>query len=237
MVDPGQIDRLRFTAPGQTGEYPVLCTFPGHWRTMYAVLYVVPRLEDVPAEELNPPTTTEQHGPVRPFVRKWAVEDLSADLGKAVSGRNYEAGKALFNAGSCLQCHRMCDEGGMLGPNLAELPKKLVEKKLGADYVLREIIEPSGNMEEKFRPVVILKTDGTVVTGIVLGSDARSLRIRANPQADEMTVNLDEIDGRKPATVSIMPEGLLNTFTRDEILDLLAFVIAGGDPKHPAYKK
>ena len=41
LVDPGQTFVLRFAAPQEPGEYPFVCTFPGHWRTMNGVLKVV----------------------------------------------------------------------------------------------------------------------------------------------------------------------------------------------------
>ena len=48
MLQPREIERLQFTAPNKPGEYPYVCTFPGHWRTMFGTLHVVPKLADVP---------------------------------------------------------------------------------------------------------------------------------------------------------------------------------------------
>ncbi|MGI9175506.1 MAG: PVC-type heme-binding CxxCH protein, partial [Rhodothermales bacterium] len=42
LADPGQTVRLRFQAPEEPGEYPYVCTFPGHWRIMQGVLRVTP---------------------------------------------------------------------------------------------------------------------------------------------------------------------------------------------------
>jgi putative membrane-bound dehydrogenase-like protein len=42
LVDPGQTITVRFRAPDQPGQYPYVCTFPGHWRLMNGVLNVVP---------------------------------------------------------------------------------------------------------------------------------------------------------------------------------------------------
>ena len=47
----------------------------------------------------------------------------------------------------------------------------------------------------------------------------------------------DDIDERDESKVSIMPKGLLNTMTKDEILDLLAYIISGANPEHPAFRK
>jgi uncharacterized protein len=40
LVDPGQSFVLEFTAPRQAGDYPYVCTFPGHWRVMQGVMKV-----------------------------------------------------------------------------------------------------------------------------------------------------------------------------------------------------
>ncbi|MDO6518750.1 PVC-type heme-binding CxxCH protein [Zobellia uliginosa] len=42
LVDPEQTVSLKFTAPSEPGEYPFICTFPGHWRIMKGVMKVVP---------------------------------------------------------------------------------------------------------------------------------------------------------------------------------------------------
>jgi azurin len=40
LLDPGQSETLEFTAPRQAGEYPYICTFPGHWRVMQGAMVV-----------------------------------------------------------------------------------------------------------------------------------------------------------------------------------------------------
>jgi len=40
LVDPGQTLTVQFRAPSEPGQYPFVCTFPGHWRVMNGILYV-----------------------------------------------------------------------------------------------------------------------------------------------------------------------------------------------------
>jgi hypothetical protein len=64
--------------------------------------------------------------------------------------------------------------------------------------------------------------------------------LSANPlEKNVKVVEIDkqDIDEREESKVSIMPEGLLNTMTRNEILDLLAYIISGANPEHPAFRK
>ena len=56
LLNGGETDRLNFTAPAKAGEYPFLCTFPGHFIRMYGVMLVV---EDLEAWEAKPTVPTD----------------------------------------------------------------------------------------------------------------------------------------------------------------------------------
>jgi azurin len=45
LVDPGQTLTVQFKVPEQPGDYPYVCTFPGHWRVMNGIMHVTPRRE------------------------------------------------------------------------------------------------------------------------------------------------------------------------------------------------
>ena len=82
--------------------------------------------------------------------------------------------------------------------------------------------------------------DGKLHSGVVVFEDDKVLRLSANPlEKDVQVVEIDQqdIDEREESKVSIMPDGLLNTMTRNEILDLLAYIISGANPEHPAFRK
>ena len=67
LLNEGETDRLNFTAPTEPGEYPFLCTFPGHWLRMYGVMLVVENLEEWEAKRTVPtdPTTNKPFGSQR----------------------------------------------------------------------------------------------------------------------------------------------------------------------------
>lgn len=237
LVQPGESLRLNFRAPTTVGEYPYVCTFPGHWRIMNGVMHVVPRLADIPAEELNPPPAGESSPDSRPFVRQWVFEDLAADLHNIGHARSYERGKALFTAATCVQCHKARGEGGEIGPNLDDIARKLADKKITPADVLHSVLDPSKDIEEKYRPVLIETNDGEVVTGIVSDRTGDSLTIVAGPRAKPRTVKLKDVAEKAESKVSLMPQGLLVTLSKDEIFDLIAYVIAAGDPGNKAFHK
>jgi putative heme-binding domain-containing protein len=227
MVQPRESVRLSFVAPAAVGEYPYVCTFPGHWRLMYGTMHVVPRLADISPDELNPPTEVFAEG--RPFVRKWTVDELLPELHHLAHGRMFERGKSLFTAATCVKCHKMAGQGGAVGPDLAEVKQKLTDKKHTPESVLREILEPSKVIDQKFKTYVIETKQGEVLSGIVVAQDDKSLKLQANPETPPRQILLADIDEKIESKVSLMPEGLLVTLTSDEILDLLAYILAGGD--------
>jgi glucose/arabinose dehydrogenase/HEAT repeat protein/uncharacterized cupredoxin-like copper-binding protein len=139
LLQPGTTERLQFIAPNKPGEYPYVCTFPGHWRLMYGHMHVVPKLADVPPGELLG-ALTQPRSPgelnARPFVRNWTIDDLVPFLDQLDRGRSFENGKKLFTAASCVQCHTVGKEGAKIGPDLNELPKKLAEKKFSRHDII-----------------------------------------------------------------------------------------------------
>jgi hypothetical protein len=68
-------------------------------------------------------------------------------------------------------------------------------------------------------------------------NDARYV-VLVNPLANVKTeVKKSDVAKRAVAKVSMMPEGLVNTLTKDEILDMLAYIESGGKPNSPLFQK
>ncbi len=103
--------------------------------------------------------------------------------------------------------------------------------------VLRAVLEPSREIDPKFRTVLIETRDGGLVSGIVVSREADALKVRQGPQAAIREVPLRSIAEQGESKVSLMPEGLLVTLSKEEILDLLAYVLAGGDSKDPLFAR
>ena len=96
------------------------------------------------------------------------------------------------------------------------------------------MVDPPKVIEEKYRTNVFVLTSGKTVSGVVVEENAKELKLQSNPleaKADAaIVIKRDEIDERVVSKISLMPLGLLNTMTKEEILDLLAFIAAGGAP-------
>ena len=234
LLQPGQTERILITAPSEAGDYPYVCTFPGHWTRMNGVMHVVPDLDAVPREALLAASAPagETPGATRAFVKAWTVADLAGDLNRLDLGRNAERGKQIFQSLACVQCHKVDGVGnGEVGPDMADLRKKLAAGQADPKYVLTSMVEPSKNIDEKYQTLILALTSGETVTGVAVAKDGKQIRISSNPLAPGGAVTRDiplgEIDEQLVSKVSAMPEGLLNTLDKEEILALLGYILSG----------
>ena len=225
LADPGARLKLNFTAPTDPGEYPYLCTFPGHWMRMFGTLVVAADVEDYLAKNPEPdaPKSTE-----------WKISDFADDWMRLNQHRNYSGGKALFSSLGCVQCHQLGTEGAAFGPNLAGV---LTRWKGDPSAVLEQILDPSKIIDEKFRAQSLDIGEENNVVGLVLSEDAEQLTLQSGPSAALIQkIKKTAIKSRTPQEGSLMPGGLLNLVNKEQILDLLAYLFAEGNPEHAAFK-
>jgi putative heme-binding domain-containing protein len=169
----------------------------------------------------------------RKFVKEWKMADLEPSLEKVGHGRNFEKGKAAFTDAQCILCHRFGNEGGAVGPELTAASSKYTRRD-----ILDSILEPSKVVSEQFQNFNITKKDGDDVSGRIVDETPEKIVIQPNPLlADRVEVKKSEIARRTPSKLSPMPEGLVNTFTKDEILDLLAYIESLGKKNAANFKK
>ncbi|MDX1946625.1 MAG: GDSL-type esterase/lipase family protein [Pirellulaceae bacterium] len=245
LVDHGREEVIEFTAPTTEGAYPYVCSFPGHHLLMRGTLFVTNDLSGFLAK--NPQHVTK--------ITEWKIADFNDDLQRVARQRNFARGKQLFTTLACSQCHRLgkddaptdlghAHHGGAphpAGPSVAIGPQldEVVKKYRGdARAILHEILEPSRAIEEKYRRITLGLEDGTIVAGNVIAEDRETLTLfTAPPQSKEVKVVKSTIELRQPSAISIMPVGQLNTLDKEQILDLLAFLLAGGKADDPAFQR
>ncbi|MEX0675798.1 MAG: PVC-type heme-binding CxxCH protein [Pirellulales bacterium] len=231
LLQPRGTEKLNFTAPAEPGVYPYVCTYPGHWRRMYGALYVV---EDLDAYLENPESYLASHpleikdellNDRRPRT-EWKLDDLAAAVGELKHGRSYGNGKQLFQVASCVACHKLDGVGTQFGPDLAQL-----DPKMQSLDILKELLDPSARINEKFQSYAFQLASGKVVTGLVLEETADGIKVIENPlaKAEPTELKPSEIEERQKSPSSIMPKGLLDKLSREEILDLIAYVAARGN--------
>lgn len=217
QLRPGQSQRLAFVAPADLGDYPYVCTFPGHWLRMNGVMRVVAgydELEEPVAAAASAPA------PARAFVRDWTFAELATSLGE-VPARDPAAGRAVLEAASCVRCHTAGGEGGRTGPVLDEVAARRTTAEL-----LAHVLEPSREIAPEYMNEMFFLLDGTLRAGRVVREDAQQAWVQVDPYAEQepVAVPLAEVEERVVSDLSTMPSGLLSTFRREEILDLLAYL-------------
>jgi putative heme-binding domain-containing protein len=169
----------------------------------------------------------------RSFVREWSMADLESSLDQTAHGRDFQNGKAAFNDAQCILCHRMANQGGSVGPELTGAASKYS----GRD-ILESILQPSKVISEQYQNTTILKKDGESTTGRIVDEDDKKVVVQTNPLgSDREEIPKSEIAERHASKVSPMPEGLANQLTKEEILDLLAYIQTGGKEKALNFKK
>ena len=183
--------------------------------------------------EARPSTTTPAAVPSRPFVKKWTLDELVPMVESGLKGRDYDRGRTLFAAARCFSCHRYNNEGGGAGPDLSGVAGRYSVRDL-----LESIVVPSKTISDQYQAVMIATDDGRVVTGRIVNLHGNNLAICPDMLEPNRMINVqrDHIEEMKPSPVSQMPEGLLDTLNRDEVLDLVAYLLCRGDRNDPMFK-
>jgi putative heme-binding domain-containing protein len=240
LMLPRETERLSFNAPTAAGVYPFVCTYPGHWRRMYGALYVV---DDLDAYLANPEAYVAKAKlePRDPLLRdrrprtEWTYADLAAPIEEMAhaGGRKFASGRQLFTLANCVACHRLENKGNVFGPDLTKL-----DPKWNTGDILKEILVPSARINEKFQANIFELASGKTVTGLVLEENPDTIKIIENPlaKAEPTIIRRGDVLERQRSKTSLMPKGLLDKLSRDEILDLVAYVASGANPQHPLFR-
>jgi putative heme-binding domain-containing protein len=126
-------------------------------------------------------------------------------------------GRSLFGR-TCAQCHRLFGDGAEVGPDLTGSNRKNV------DYILENVLDPNAVVGRDYRLNVIATKNGRVISGIIRERSDKALVIQT---ANELvTLALEEVDELKESPVSMMPEGILEKLSDDEVRDLVAYLAA-----------
>ncbi len=154
----------------------------------------------------------------RAFVKHWLTSDL---MGGLATG-DPVAGKAIWREAQCASCHRFAGEGAAVGPDLTGAGSRYAKLDL-----LRSITEPSATISDQFKATLLTMADGTTVSGRVVSEADGKVRVLMDPVAGTTRVlAAAEIRSREASPVSMMPEGLMDHFTAQEVAHLIAYLSA-----------
>ncbi len=125
------------------------------------------------------------------------------------------AGKGHFQK-LCLQCHRIGNEGARLGPELTGAGQH------GIRYFLENIIDPDAVIGADFQVTILETNDGETISGLLAGETSGAVTLRTT--AGEMVVPKANLRRRTTSEKSLMPEGLLDSLSEREQIELLKFL-------------
>jgi putative heme-binding domain-containing protein len=175
---------------------------------------------------------TAAAAPARPFVRDWRVDELLDAEAELAAGRDFERGRALFRESTCFTCHRMRGEGGGTGPDLTGAGSRFTLRDL-----LEAVLEPSAVVSDLYAETEVLTTEDELIVGRSVSRRDGLVRLLKLPP-DERVVEIPdaEVAELRPHPFSRMPDGLVDGLQREELLDLLAFLRAGGDARASSFR-
>lgn len=134
----------------------------------------------------------------------------------AIAEGRPEAGKLVFQK-TCAACHKMNNEGGEIGPDLTG------SNRTNTVFLLSNILDPSADLQDAYKLVVITTQDGRTYSGNIVHETDRSLTLRVIGQ-EPVVINHSQILSKTVSEKSMMPEGLLDNLTDEEVIDLFAYM-------------
>ncbi|MBM3874762.1 MAG: c-type cytochrome [Verrucomicrobia bacterium] len=166
--------------------------------------------------------------------RNYTVTEATALAQGHLTGRDFARGKGLYIGTACIVCHRFNQDGSGIGPDLTGAGNRYTVKDL-----LENIIEPSKVISDQYDSQQFDLADGTTLVGRVVGEENGELLLMSNPfMPDEKTrVKAAAVKSRKTYPVSMMPPGLINSLNPEELKDLLAYLLSGGNPDDKMFKR
>lgn len=137
---------------------------------------------------------------------------LSSD---SLSKADLPHGRALF-ARACAACHKLFGEGGDVGPEITGANRTNVE------YLLENILDPSGLVPKDYQLTIFETTDGRVLSGLIV--ERTDTTVTVATANDRILLAKDDIEAANPTDKSMMPDGLLKDLKESDIRDLFGYL-------------
>ncbi|SIR39573.1 c-type cytochrome [Maribacter ulvicola] len=145
---------------------------------------------------------------------------------------NIKAGKRAFASATCILCHRMRGEGGAAGPDLTQ-----AHTKFSTYDLMFSILSPNDQISDQYANTLFHLQDDNKIAGRVKFETKDSITVMPNPFNESYTVRIAKksITKKELSPISPMPPALLNRLNEQEVVDLFAYIIAGGAENHELY--
>jgi len=143
-----------------------------------------------------------------------------AELEKSISGGDASRGQEVFYSAKavCSTCHRVQMRGGQVGPDLSQIGRIRTERDL-----LESILYPSASLARDFESYTVATKDGESVSGIIQKETPEVIQL-AGSTGQPVMIARNTVVSVTPSALSIMPQGLEQALSKDELRDLVAFL-------------
>src|SRR5262249_28490863 len=121
--------------------------------------------------------------------KEWKFEELAAAVEHLGDGRSFANGKQMFQVANCVACHRVNGVGTEFAPDLTKLDAKTTP----AD-ILRDVLDPTAKINDKYYSYAFETDAGKVVTGLVLEETADAVKVIENPLAKSQPLVLKKLE-------------------------------------------
>jgi putative heme-binding domain-containing protein len=181
----------------------------------------------------TPPKPADLPKPKGPG-RNWTVADLVKLAGGGLKARSFENGKRAYAAARCIVCHRFDGNGGATGPDLTNVAGRFSVKDLSDS-----LIDPSKVVSDQYRAHIIVTAAGKSYTGRIATEENGVITLLTDPEDIRKVVKIKvgDIEQKTPSKTSMMPKDLLKPLNKDEVLDLVAYLLSRGNPNDPIFRR
>ncbi len=149
----------------------------------------------------------------RTLIDQFKTQLTASTLAKA----DLSSGRAVFQK-TCANCHVLYGVGRKLGPDITGSNRK------NLDYLLENVIDPSASVGADFRALTVVLDSGRVLSGVVSEQNERTLTLQT--AQEPVTIDRQQIDETKQTNLSVMPDGLLQNLTPEQIRDLMGYLMS-----------
>lgn len=130
----------------------------------------------------------------------------------------------------CGQCHKIHGEGHEVGPDITGNGRASFEQ------LLSNVFDPSLVIGASYQARTVITTGGRVLTGLMVEDSQQRIALKIQGGKIE-TIPRDEVDEVHVSKLSMMPEGLEKQLTKQELIDLFAFLCLDRPPSDPAARR
>jgi len=168
--------------------------------------------------------TLKKAGNIQPVGMELSDADKKELIKAAAFSGNRTRGRAIYRRPElmCGNCHKISYGGGLSGPNLST-----VGSYMTPNSILESILNPNTDIKQGYETVLITKTNGEIISGLLHRKTNNSTLIRA-ASGELIDIPSEEISETDVSPVSLMPTGLTRNLNQEELRDLLAYLISLG---------